>query len=139
MLSLLPYAVIAVMGGFMLSQMGERAEDRRRRIGNAADWLKEKGAPGSFTAIFDEFRVADKSGGVKAIYDFVTMLTRDPEQREALFVQWQERMLDDALADPDRREKIGKKMDKLRQVDSLEDQETYERVKAEKESAVTKS
>ncbi len=110
-LSVGPWVAVAACVGWILSQLGERSEDRRRRVGEVATQMTEKKFPAPLVEIFSEYAIGDRSGAIKALVDFVKLM-RDPAQREQMHKQFLQDSLDVGLEDPETRQKIRAAVDK---------------------------
>jgi len=100
-----PYMAVAACVGWILVQVGERSEDRRRRVGELATSMTEKKYPSALVDIFNEYAIGDRSGAVKALVDFVKLM-KTPEQRQQMHAQFLQDSLAVGLEDPDTLAKI---------------------------------
>ncbi len=133
-LSVGPWVAVAACAGWILVQIGERSEDRRRRVGELATKLTEKKFPAPLVEIFNEYAIGDRSGAVKALVDFVKLM-KDPAQREEMHKQFLQDSLAVGLEDPEIRQKIKAAVDKKTAEIEREEQAVYERVAAGLEPA----
>ena len=133
-LSVGPWVAVAACAGWILVQIGERSEDRRRRVGELATKLTEKKFPAPLVEIFNEYAIGDRSGAVKALVDFVKLM-KDPAQREEMHKQFLRDSLAVGLEDPDTREKIRAAVDKKTAEIERDELAVYEKVAATLEPA----
>ena len=126
-LSAAPWVGMAACAGWILTGIGERSEDRRRRVGGVATRLTEKKFPAPLVEIFNEYAIGDRSGAMKALVDFVKLM-RDPAQREQMLKQFLQDSLAVGLEDPDTREKIRAAVDKKMAEIDRDELAVYEKV-----------
>ena len=125
-----PWMAVAACVGWILVQVGERSEDRRRRVGTLATSLTEKKFPKPIVEIFSEYAIGDRSGAIKAFLSFVKLM-KDPDQRKQMHTQFLQDSLAAGLDDPETLAKIKTAVDTKTAEVTRNEQAVYDKVTAE--------
>ena len=119
---------------FALVQIGEGAEDRRRRVAKLATRMRAEKFPEPLINVLDEYAVADKSGMVKAIWDF-RKLMKNETLRKAMLTEFQENQLDLAVDNPERFGKLVAAVEEKKQKVAAERERIYQEEVTKRASA----
>jgi len=109
---------------FAMVQIGEGAEDRRRRVGKLATRMRTEKFPEPLVNVLDEYVASDKSGMIRAIWDF-RKLMKDEVLRKAMLTQFQEDQLSLALENPERFAKLSTAVEEKQQKTAADRDKIY--------------
>ncbi len=123
------YYIAAIAGGYILTLIGERREDRRRGVSEIATGMTEKNYPAPLVKILSEYAIGDLSGAAKALWDFVKLM-KDPVQRKAMHKDFLSNSLNAALIDPETFATIKKAVEGKAAEIARGEQEIHDRVAA---------